>query len=123
MPPKHSTPETNGVRILRKRDAPFGEILDHLRQVIELAPAGQHEHVADHQPHHQRPGPGEIRRDPRRQNDEKIDDEIHESPPGSIVEIQHGMAREFRPEAVELLRGSAEILQRRKRLQQPDADA
>ena len=75
----------DGGEQFRKRDAPFGKMLDHLRQIVELAPAGQHEDVADDQPHQQRPGPGEIGCDPGRQQDQEIDDEIHWVTPPNIV--------------------------------------
>ena len=131
-PPKHSTPETKRSQDVRKRYTPFDEILGDLRQVGEFSPSRQHEHVANGKPHNQRPGPGKKRRNLRRQQNEEIDNQLHETlpkyydaakstaapGPGTITDLQSDFASTGPVVTVPY----PEILQGREGFQQPNAD-
>ncbi|GCC44355.1 hypothetical protein chiPu_0028657, partial [Chiloscyllium punctatum] len=124
----------------REGNAPAREVLGDLGEVGELAPAGQHEGVADDDPHEQWTGPGKVRGDPRRQQDQQVDDEIHAKPLPNISlcrlrrrsgrTASNGTNQKLRPRLGRSFAGRgqvvtplADILQRREGFQQPDADA
>ena len=76
-------------QVMSGGNVPADEVLGDLRQVIELAPAAQHEGVTDDQAHDQRPGPGEMRGDAGRQQNQQIDDGIHGVTSRNIYSLGH----------------------------------
>src|SRR5882672_4309848 len=67
---------------LRKRNAPsVTEVLDDERQVMKLAPAGQHEDPADDDARDEGREPGEVARRALRPADETVDQRSHRSAP------------------------------------------
>jgi len=79
-PPKKLNPRHEWGEDVRQRNSPSDEIVRHLGQIIEFAPAAPHKHPADRDASKERGQPGQMMRNALRPFNQPSDEKLHGLP-------------------------------------------